>query len=87
MPAIRDGGTLIELRGWQGPAGRGIRVCPVMMPDRIGDTVSLDILCRQAENGVLTPRVARVLPAAEAAHAHRLLEGGGLRGRVVLDFS
>ncbi|MCI4043735.1 zinc-binding dehydrogenase [Streptomyces sp. TRM75563] len=48
-----------------------------MVPDRIGDTAGLDRLCRQAEAGVLTPRVARVLPAAEAARAHRLLEAGG----------
>ncbi|MGW6027210.1 hypothetical protein [Streptomyces sp. NPDC055099] len=87
VPAIRGGGTLVELRGWPGPAERGIRVCPVMVPDRVGDTVSLDIPCRQAETGVLTPRVAAVLPAAEAARAHRLLEDGGLRGRVAPDFS
>lgn len=58
-----------------------------MVPDRIGDTAGLDTLCRQAEADVLTPRVAQVLPAAEAARAHRLLEAGGLRGRVVLEFS
>lgn len=87
VPAIGDGGTLVELRGWPGPAERGIRVRPVMVPERIGDTAGLDRLCWQAEAGVLTPRVARVLPAAEAARAHRLLEAGGLRGRVVLDFS
>ncbi|MCI4043736.1 hypothetical protein [Streptomyces sp. TRM75563] len=26
VPAIRDGGTLVELWGWPGPAERGIRV-------------------------------------------------------------
>ncbi|MGW9191263.1 NADP-dependent oxidoreductase [Streptomyces rubiginosohelvolus] len=87
VPAIRDGGTLVELRGWPGPAERGIRVCPVMVTERISDTAGLDRLCRQAEAGVLTPRVAQVLPAAEAVRAHRLLEAGGLLGRVVLDFS
>ncbi|MFJ1649300.1 hypothetical protein [Streptomyces sp. NPDC088258] len=64
VPAISDGGTLVELRGWPGPAERDIRVCPVMVPDRIGDTAGPDTLCRQAEAGVLTPRVAQVLPAA-----------------------
>jgi NADPH:quinone reductase-like Zn-dependent oxidoreductase len=33
---------------------------------------------------VLTPRVAARLPLAEAAQANRLVEQGGLRGRVVL---
>jgi NADPH:quinone reductase-like Zn-dependent oxidoreductase len=87
VPAIRDGGALAELRGWSGPAGRGIRVHPVMVSDRLEDTAGLDALCRLAEKGVLTLRVAEVLPAHEAARAHRLLEAGGLRGRVVLDFS
>lgn len=87
LGAIADGGTLIELRGWAGPAERGIRVLPVMVPDRITDTEALAMLSRQAENGVLTLRVAEVLPADEAAKAHRMPEAGGLRGRVVLDFS
>ncbi|MFD7669187.1 alcohol dehydrogenase catalytic domain-containing protein [Streptomyces sp. NPDC059788] len=87
LPAIADGGTLAELRGWSGPAERGIRVCPVMAPDGITDTKRLDMLRRQAEDGALTLRVAEVFPAGEAAKAHRLLEAGGLRGRLVLDFS
>lgn len=87
VPAIADGGTLAELRGWSGPAERGIRVCPVMVSDGITDTERLDTLRRQAEDGTLTLHVADVLPADEAAKAHRLLEAGGLRGRLVLDFS
>jgi NADPH:quinone reductase-like Zn-dependent oxidoreductase len=87
LPALADGGTLAELRGWSGPAERGIRVCPVMVTDGITDTARLDALRRQAEDGTLGLHVAEVLPADEAAKAHRLLEAGGLRGRLVLDFS
>ncbi|MGW4232256.1 zinc-binding dehydrogenase [Streptomyces sp. NPDC004980] len=87
LPAIADGGTPAELRGWSGPAERGISVRPVMVTDGITDTDRLNRLCRQAEQGVLTLHVADVLPAGEAAEAHRLLEVGGLRGRLVLDFS
>ncbi len=87
VPAIADGGALAELRGWPGPAERGIRVCPVVVSAVMFDTALLDALRRQAEEGVLSMRVAEVLPAAEAARAHRLLEAGGLRGRLVLDFS
>jgi NADPH2:quinone reductase len=87
VPAIADGGTLAELRGWSGPAERGIRVRPVMVTDGMTDTERLNTLRRQAEDGTLTLHVADVLPAEEAAKAHRLLEAGGLRGRVVLDFS
>ncbi|MDT7747993.1 MAG: NADPH:quinone reductase [Pseudonocardiales bacterium] len=48
------------------------------------DTATLDRLRAQAEQGILTLRVARILPAAQA---HRLLEAGGVRGRLVLDFA
>jgi NADPH2:quinone reductase len=50
-------------------------------------TAALDRLRAQAETGQVTLRVADVLPAAEAAEAHRRLEAGGVRGRLVLDFS
>ncbi|MEV7924051.1 NADP-dependent oxidoreductase [Kitasatospora sp. NPDC088779] len=87
VPAIADGGTLAERRGWSGPAERGIRVRPVMVTDGITDTERLNTLRRQVEDGTLTLHVADVLPAEKAAQAHRLLEAGGLRGRLVLDFS
>ncbi|WP_367124991.1 NADP-dependent oxidoreductase [Streptomyces phytohabitans] len=87
LPALADGGTLVELRGWAGPAERGIAVRPVIVADRMADTAALARLSRQAGDGVLSLRVAEVLPAEEAARAHRMLEAGGLRGRLVLDFS
>ncbi|GAB3451851.1 NADP-dependent oxidoreductase [Actinophytocola sediminis] len=87
VPAIADGGALAQLRGWSGPAERGIRVYPVMVADAMTDTDRLDLLRRQVEDGTLSLHVADVLPAEEAARAHRLLAAGGLRGRLVLDFS
>jgi NADPH:quinone reductase-like Zn-dependent oxidoreductase len=42
---------------------------------------------RQLAEGLYTLRVADVLPAEQAAEAHRRLEQGGVRGRLVLDFS
>ncbi|WP_308011212.1 MULTISPECIES: zinc-binding dehydrogenase [unclassified Saccharopolyspora] len=35
---------------------------------------------------MLTLRLARTYPAGEAAQAHRALEAGGVRGRLVLEF-
>jgi NADPH:quinone reductase-like Zn-dependent oxidoreductase len=87
LPAVTDGGTVAEVRGWSGPAERGIRVCPIMVSDVMEDTNTFDTLRRQAERGILTLRVAELLPADDAEKAHRLLEAGGLRGRLVLDFS
>jgi NADPH:quinone reductase-like Zn-dependent oxidoreductase len=87
VPAVADGGTLVTVRGWPGPAERDIRVHPVLVGSAATETAALDRLARQAEAGVLTLRVARVFPADQAAEAHRLLEAGGVRGRLVLDFS
>jgi NADPH2:quinone reductase len=50
------------------------------------DRPALDRLRRQVEDGVLTLRVARTFPVEEAAEAHRMLEAGGVRGRLVLTF-
>jgi D-arabinose 1-dehydrogenase-like Zn-dependent alcohol dehydrogenase len=44
-------------------------------------------LRRLAEEHVLTLRVAAILLAVQAAEAHRRLASGGLKGRIVLDFS
>lgn len=87
LPAIADGGGIATVRGWKGPTERGIVAHPVFVTAGLTDTAKLDRLREQAEDGTLTLRVARVLPAAEAAEAHRLLEAGGVRGRLVLDFS
>jgi NADPH2:quinone reductase len=51
------------------------------------ETGALEQLRRYAEDGTLTLRVARSFPPEQAAEAHRLLEAGGVRGRLVLDFS
>ena len=87
VPAIADGGALVTVRGWNEPVERGVRVFPVLVATAITDTAKLERLRDLAEAGVLTPRVARVLPAAEAAEAHRILERGSVRGRLVLDFT
>ncbi|MEU6116824.1 NADP-dependent oxidoreductase [Streptomyces sp. NPDC047117] len=85
--AVADGGRLTVFRGWSGGAERGIEVRPVLVSDAATDTERLDRLRRQAEEGVLTLRVAEVFPAEQAADAHRLLEAGGVRGRPVIEFS
>jgi NADPH:quinone reductase-like Zn-dependent oxidoreductase len=87
VPAIVNGGVLVTVRGWNGPVDRDIRVVPVFVARALTDTTKLERLRDQAEAGVLTARIAKVFPASEAAEAHRLLEKGGIRGRLVLDFT
>jgi NADPH:quinone reductase-like Zn-dependent oxidoreductase len=52
----------------------------------MGDKAALERLVELTKDGVLTPRVATVLSMTRAPQAHELVERGGLRGRVVLDF-
>ncbi len=86
LPAVRDGGAVATVRGYRGDGSRGLRVFPTLVRRVAEDRAALDRLRQQAEDGVLTLRVARTFPAEQAAEAHRLLERGGVRGRLVLTF-
>jgi NADPH2:quinone reductase len=87
LPAVADHGGLVTLKGWIGPSERGIAIHPVSSFGSATDTALFDRLRTQAEDGILTLRVAEVLPASQAADIHRRLAAGGIRGRLVLDFS
>jgi NADPH2:quinone reductase len=87
LPAVRDGGGFAVVRGWDGPSERGITIYPIWVRRALTDTARLTELRDQAEAGTLTMRLAEVLPADQAAEAHRRLEAGGVRGRIVLDFT
>jgi NADPH2:quinone reductase len=86
LPAIRDGGSLATVRGYRGDGQRGIEVHPTLVRRVAEDRPALDRLRQQTEDGVLTLRVARTFPVEQAAEAHRVLEAGGVRGRLVLTF-
>jgi NADPH:quinone reductase len=86
VDAVRDGGTIVTVRGYRGGQDRGITWAPVLVRTVATDHTRLDALRRQVEHGVLTPRVADTIPAEKAPEAHRRLEAGGVRGRLVLTF-
>ena len=88
VPAVADGGAYTSVRGWSGPDGgvRGIRFLPTWVRDYARERGRLDRLREQVEAGQLTLRVAQVYPADLAAEAHRRLEAGGTRGRLVIEF-
>jgi NADPH2:quinone reductase len=87
LPAIADGGGLATVRGWNGPTERQIVLHQISSFGSAEDTPLLESLRQRVEDHILTLRVADVLPASQAANAHRRLEAGGVRGRLVLDFS
>ncbi|HYZ55962.1 MAG TPA: zinc-binding dehydrogenase [Streptosporangiaceae bacterium] len=86
VPAVRDGGRIATVRGFQGPEERSITFHPVMVRDYAREQAKLDRLRQQVEDGQVTLRVARTFPAEQAAEAHRILEAGGTRGRLILEF-
>jgi len=84
---VRDSGRMVTLRGYEG-AGSGrddITFFPVYVRNYARERGKLNSLRVHAEDGTLTLRVARTMPAEQAAEAHRLLEAGGTRGRLVLE--
>jgi NADPH:quinone reductase-like Zn-dependent oxidoreductase len=87
VPAVKDGGVIGSVRGWSGEQERGITVKPTLVYDSVTRADLLERLEQQLADGVYTLRVAKVLPAERAEQAHRELEAGGVRGRIVLDFS
>jgi NADPH:quinone reductase-like Zn-dependent oxidoreductase len=86
IPAVRDGGRIATVRGYEGPEERGITFYPVRVRDHAREQVKLDRLREQVEAGQVTLRVAQVFPADQAPEAHRILEAGGTRGRLILEF-
>ena len=86
VPAVRDGGRIATVRGFTGSADRGVTWHPVTVRTYAREHAKLDRLRQQVEAGQVTLRVARTLPAEHAAEAHRILEAGGTRGRLILEF-
>jgi NADPH:quinone reductase-like Zn-dependent oxidoreductase len=93
--AIRDGGGLLVVRGWDADntvtplhevEERGIRVHPHIVSEVLQRTDLLEALRGLVSAGRLKLRVARELPPEEAAEAHRLVAAGNLRGRAVIVF-
>jgi D-arabinose 1-dehydrogenase-like Zn-dependent alcohol dehydrogenase len=91
LPAVRDGGQLLAVRPYQGPAENGkaerdITVHLVLVGQHLHEGHRIAELADLVGKGVLTLRVAEALPAEQAAEAHRRLAAGGVRGRLVLTF-
>jgi NADPH:quinone reductase-like Zn-dependent oxidoreductase len=85
LPAVRTGGGLAVVRTYSGGTERDITVHPVWVRDYAREHAKLDRLREQVEEGVLTLRVAGTFGADQAGEAHRVLEAGGTRGRLVIE--
>lgn len=86
IPAVRDGGAFTSVRGFQGDPQRNIRFTTTQVRSYVQEWEKLDELRRQVESGAITLRIAQLYTADGASEAHRRLEAGGTRGRLVIQF-
>ena len=86
IPAVRDGGAFTSVRGFLGAPQRDIHFTATWVRSYALEFEKLDRLRQQVEDGEITLRVAEVYPPERAADAHRRLEAGGTRGRLVIQF-
>jgi NADPH2:quinone reductase len=86
IPAVRDGGAFTSVRGFQGVPQRNIHFTATWVRSYAQELEKLDRLRQLVEAGKITLRVADVYPPERAAEAHRRLEAGGTRGRLVIQF-
>ncbi len=86
IPAVRDGGAFTSVRGFEGEPQRNIRFFKTFVFEYYGRFDKFDRLRQQVEDGTLTLRLAATYPMDKALEAHRRLEAGGTRGRLVIEF-
>ncbi len=86
LPAIRDGGGLAVVRGWEGPGERGITVHPVWVFSVLERTDWLAELTSMVADGAIALRPLDEYPPEQAARAQERMDAGGLRGRLLIAF-
>jgi NADPH:quinone reductase len=86
IPAVRDGGAFTSVRGFLGDPQRDIHFTATWVRSYAHEWEKLDRLRQLVEADKITLRVADVYPPEQAADAHRRLEAGGTRGRLVIQF-
>ncbi|MCR2811397.1 MULTISPECIES: NADP-dependent oxidoreductase [unclassified Microbacterium] len=83
---VRDSGVMVHVRAGDVVDDSRITRRSVAVASKTEDTAGLSALAAAALDGSVTLRVAERLPFERVADAHRLVEAGGLRGRVVLEW-
>jgi NADPH:quinone reductase-like Zn-dependent oxidoreductase len=87
LPAIRDGGALVVVRGWDhGDSERDIEIHAIRVATVLERTEWLEELRGLASDGRIALRVAAEYPPEQAAEAQRVMAAGGLRGRALVVF-
>ena len=86
IDAVKDGGSFTSIRGFKGKPQREIDFTTTWVTAYDCKKDILETLRQQTEEGILTLRVADTVDVENASEAHRRLEAGGTRGRMVIKF-
>lgn len=86
MKTLRDGGTMITISSWtEVYAERGIRIIQMEEDDYVKpNTAQLAQIADWLDSGKLCVSIEQVWPLEKAAEAHRRMETGHVRGKLVL---
>jgi len=87
IEAVKDGGSFTSIRGFKGLPQRDIKFSSTWVTAYNCDYEKLDKIRQQVDDGMVTLRVADTVSPENAAEAHKRLEGGGTRGRMVIKWS
>ena len=87
IEAVKDGGSFTSIRGFEGLPQRDIKFSSTWVTAYNCDYEKLDKIRQQVDDGMVTLRVADTVSPENAAEAHKRLEGGGTRGRMVIKWS
>ena len=84
--AVKDGGSFTSIRGFKGDSQRDIKFSTTWVTAYNCDFEKLDKIRQQVEDGLITLRVADTVTPENASEAHKRLDAGGTRGRMVINW-
>ena len=84
--AVKDNGSFTSVRNFIGEPQRNINFTATWVSEYNCDFEKLDTLRHQVNDGIVSLRVADTVTPENAAEAHRRLDAGGTRGRMVINW-
>ena len=84
--AVKDSGSFTSVRNFIGEPQRNINFTATWVSEYYCEFEKLNTLRHQVEDGLISLRVADIVTPENAAEAHRKLDAGGTRGRMVINW-